>query len=219
MGLTSLLQHMPEFKMKRVTTYLNNPSKLEDEKERTLLLTALDEYNLNIVPSFRDLKSILEDVAITEVVFRPMCSLSSIKKGLMSYEMLWKGMTPTLLQDLIKSLTPTPEKILESVEYHYAETPELCMLERVKGYLESFIAFLSPEQMQDFQKFVTAQEYMLAEKIQVHFNSTIGESRRPIAMTCTNSLSVSRVYAFKVEFKKNMETFIFSETSQVFDAV
>lgn len=219
LALSSLQAHLPEHKWLEIAACLKEPTLLQDPVHKSKFLAAMDGYHLNMMPTKDTIQNTLEEVAITEFVLRPMILLTRIKTGMMTFDSLWNGITTPILEKFLLELVPSPSEVIELLKFEHTDEQDVRVIEEhVKGFLDSFISSLSSSQIRNFLIFCTSSEYT-PEYINVTFNSLEGECRRPTTLTCTNTITVSRMYFNEIDFRTNMAHFIFSETSQVFDIV
>lgn len=93
------------------------------------------------------------------------------------------------------------------------------MEERIITYFERWIAALTPHQLAKLLVFWTASNVHLPEQVlKVEFNSQEGLARRPTAVTCSDTLELSRMYFSEKDFADDM-AIIFRQEANIMDAL
>lgn len=65
---------------------------------------------------------------------------------------------------------------------------------RIFGYLTTMIDNMGVNDVRNFLRFTTGSSVCIAKSIEVCFNSTCGFTRRPFAITCSNTLTLPVSY-------------------------
>ncbi|XP_063954743.1 uncharacterized protein LOC135153898 [Lytechinus pictus] len=190
----------------------------EDDQLRCLgVLTRFDcrqrVTNLNA-------RDILTTLASAVTIYRPFHAVLQIGQGLTSYNNLWNGVGEQHIVRLFQQALPDATKVEDVILPVFSED-EACrvMEERVVIFLKTWMASLRPDQFRDFFIFWTASDAILPNQVlRVDFNSTDGLGRRPAATTCSDTLSLSRLYFSQEDFDQDMQV-IFSEHSKIMDAL
>ncbi|XP_014674228.1 PREDICTED: uncharacterized protein LOC106814425 [Priapulus caudatus] len=184
------------------------------------VLRALGPHCSSQAPSPNNLQSVLTSVAETAVLLKPFWMWFQLHTGMRCYPSLWMGLSGQVVEQMFDRLRPTPAKVLECISSAHSDDTDLQFAEyRVYGYLEQFISSLNAEKLERLLQFWTAADILLQVDLLVAYNSLQGTSIRPIANTCSQTLQLSRFYVSYQDFKHNMDCYIFTNETHIFDSV
>lgn len=157
------------------------------------LLGILSRFSCRQVPTTTNLRSCLQQVARFEFCCKPAVALSVMHSGIpRSHTQFWSSKTVVDVCTLYTSLTVSTSKVLEILDFEpYKNSAE----ERVGGYLIEMIGNMTNTQLQQFLRFTTGSNVLVASSLHLEFNRLSDLGRRPIAHTCDSMLELPVLYS------------------------
>lgn len=216
----SLLDVLPEC-MAATTSQLLDPatfSAVPDEKRMELMRVLEAMSDINSAETFaRELPSISHSL----LYWKHLALWLQLRSGLVvASPTLWEGLCEEAIVGYRATLAPSPSKVVAALQFMFADAiPALRVCEeRVKLYLEAFLWASTSTYLQKFLCFCTAVDVVLPpDVIKVEFDSTKGANRLPRAMTCSQTLTLSRCYVSQDEF--NSDLFAVIKCASAFDSI
>ena len=181
------------------------------------LMLLLSRFNIREVPSPKNLKETLINVAYYEFIAKPASALAIIHSGVPSqHKAFWKSLNISFLQSVYQAQCVSTIMVLKMFENAegYNETEE-----RMLNYLRQFIGSMSQEELHIFLRFVTGGAACSSNQVGVTFNSLAGVQRRPIAHTCSPSLELSTTYISYTEFVSEFKACLCNQYSWIMDSL
>ena len=190
-------------------------------------LSVLSFHGCLSSPKAEDRLSIVENVAASSLLCKPLFCYGRIFAGMNAYPLLWLGVTGEVVDELYSRLQPSAESVVEAIHYSFTDVEEEVTLrtlldirsaeERVKTYLERFVESRSKNELADLLFFWTGSDLNIVPQLHVCFNATEGLSQRPIASTCAAQLILSRMYVSYEEFETQFVQYLASDEAKHFD--
>jgi hypothetical protein len=161
------------------------------ERVQTDVIAILSRLGCREIPTPSNLANLIEQVARFEFCCKPMGVIAMVNSGIPSqHRDYWQRLGVNGIVDILTSLTVSPEKVRSLFHCDCASPAE----ERIFGYLITMIDNMGVNDIRNFLRFITGSSVCVAESIKVCFNATFGFTRRPIANTCSNTLSLPHSY-------------------------
>lgn len=119
---------------------------------KTKLLGVFSRFGCRELPTWDNIKDVVNEVARYEFLVKPMAAISKINSGVPSVHVpFWKKQSVEDMRRLYTALTATPAKVIEAF---VSEASNPCE-ERVMSYLEQFIGNMSKDVLRRFLRFTT----------------------------------------------------------------
>ena len=170
------------------------------------LIAVISRFDGRKVPTPRNLKEILCQLADFQFRVRPLAAAIAAYTGIPEFERhFWQSKTPADIHLLYFSLLATPSKVLEIIK-----EPE-CMNaaeERVFKYLTQMVGDMKSPQLAKLLRFISGSSVVIGTSITVTFNHTTGLARRPIAHTCDCVLELSTSYISFLDFEAEFRSIL-----------
>ena len=171
--------------------------------DQTKLISLLGRFGSRQLPTRKNLKQQIVQVARYEFLTKPSAALQAISSGIPPLQVrFWASLSVSDFHHVYVALGASPQRLLEILrEPDVMDTNQ----ERVLGYLRQFIGNMRATEVSRFVRFVTGSTVCPAGTIAVTFNSEGGAGRRPVAHTCSNSLELPSTYQTYGEFESEFQ--------------
>jgi len=175
--------------------------------ERDGLAAMLGTLRMLCQPNRDNICDVFLTTATAVLVDRPMPFVQLMSKGISDVykDVFWSLLTVPGISHLFETQLPTPNgvaSIIMSEADDMTNDQANCL-----HYLRQFVSLLDQEELDNFLCFVTGSSIM-PQKITVSFTTLTGESRRPIAHTCTNLLELPSTYINFQDLKREFSAIL-----------
>lgn len=182
-------------------------------------LRILSQYDCRVNVTADTVQGVVQQLAHLHTVYIPFSPLLQLARGLCAYPSFWSRVSQDTLTELYKSLLPNADKVLAALSVDHSDNIDCrFMEERVVTYLTTFLSSIANEDLQRVLIFWTASNTLCDEPLKVAFNSCQGLSRRPTAMTCSATLTLSRYYVSQDDFNTDVRAML-TDDARIFDTL
>ena len=218
--LESFLSYLTEEERTTINTAMDVEAPRFNDSLRMKLISFISNHDGRVIPTPETIKQTVVEIAKTELIVKTMYQVSSMKKGMDCYPLLWQGVGEDVVNKMMEVYQPTTDKILAILELQYSDDNDLRQLEkRVKGYMERFVSTVENDILLCLLRFWTAADTLCIRNLKIGFNSNEGLMRRPIANTCTTTLQLSRLYFSFEDFSAELKTVLSDKNAFTFDSI
>lgn len=181
------------------------------EEQMDILVTIFSLAGLYEVPSAALIKEQILTLARSALVDRTMQFVNLMKRGIPQshMEMFWSNMTVDEISYIFGSQMAIPAKVAVLLEppedLQMKPKQETCL-----HYLKQYVVDMDSEELEAFLLFATGSTVM-PRKMTVIFTCLVGECRRPIAHTCSNTIELPATYSSCQDLKREFRRILASE--------
>ena len=187
------------------------------EKEREILYQAingvkpfptedaveiLSDYGVTNIPNTSNMKTLLLQVAETELISKPFMCITKLREGMGSF---WKGVSGEEIHAVYSVCTPNHTNVLKNLEVMAEDQQE----DKVSRWLTRYIKSKEHKLLCRFLRFCTGSDVVLPDrKIKVQLEHMSSTSMRPKAQTCFNILTVPKNYRTLAHLTENIDFYL-----------
>ncbi|KAK3092045.1 hypothetical protein FSP39_024701 [Pinctada imbricata] len=170
-----------------------------EEIDRDDLMEILSNHECKVIVTRDNLGAVIDQIAHMEMVQEPAFIRECLFEVLITYEL------EIDVENEVQKITPTPKKLLASLECDEVESDSFKYLKRYIREIDT-----DTKAMRTMLRYLTASDVMLYDsdgnffKIKVKLVDLNGFSRRPVAHTCGRVLDLPRMYESYPVFKSEM---------------
>ncbi|KAK3103805.1 hypothetical protein FSP39_022027 [Pinctada imbricata] len=189
------LEYIPLSESKILSQALENM----EEIDRDDLMEILSNHECKVIVTRDNLGAVIDQIAHMEMVQEPAFIRECLFEVLITYEL------EIDVENEVQKITPTPKKLLASLECDEVESDSFKYLKRYIREIDT-----DTKAMRTMLRYLTASDVMLYDsdgnffKIKVKLVDLNGFSRRPVAHTCGRVLDLPRMYESYPVFKSEM---------------
>ena len=169
--------------------------------EREGLNEMLGTFGMLCHPNQGNIRDVMLSAATSLLIDRSMPFVQLMARGIPSVckEIFWSLLTLPAINHIFEAQLPTPAKVSSVI---VSEADDLTNDEaNCLRYLKQFVLMLDHDNLDSFLCFVTGSSIM-PQSIKVSFTRLTGESRHPIAHTCSNVLELPSTYINLTDLKR-----------------
>ena len=142
-------------------------------------------YGIQTLPSKENVKQIITQIAVSEIIELPAYSMQRIHEGMLSSKQtkeFWEKVTVADLRDIYFTQRPSPEKV--SSLFTCPQNVFTDEEETAFAFLQRYARECTQRQCEDLLKFCTGSNQIVVKNIQVFFAASEAREPLPRAHTC-----------------------------------
>ena len=167
--------------------------------DQTELLDIMDTRDCRNIPNASNYEHILTQMAHRDIIQAPMFVIDCWKP-------IVSGYGPTRTELLQLQTKTTAKNILKVLNFPSDMGDEEKV---VSVHLKKYIRELDTKGCKQFCRFCTGSDIMLTNAIHVQFMDMTDFERRPMAHTCTDSLTLARKYQNYPDFRSDFNAVLY----------
>ncbi|XP_070397922.1 uncharacterized protein [Nothobranchius furzeri] len=173
------------------------------EEDRDELLDLMDRLDVSVIPTQKNLKSILRKVAHKQLIQKPSYAMEKI--SLVACHFLKEAFqSPQHVLQMYEDKKPTTRKLLKLLTASPISEAE----KQSFRFLQQYIRGLDDAGLRKMFRFVTGSDVICVQKIEVLFTPVDGLARRPVAHTCGPVLEVPWTYTSYPELRNELDNIL-----------
>ncbi|KAK3735815.1 hypothetical protein QZH41_019913 [Actinostola sp. cb2023] len=167
------------------------------------VMDVLEDYGgIRQVPSPKNIRSLVLDIATSEFITKPFFCLLKIREGM---GIFWEKITSAEIKSMYDLSAPSPERVINSLVLIPLDAKE----QQVYRWLQRYLRSSSDEIIINFLRFCTATDVIVPGKsIAVDVELMAPEAVRPKSFTCFRKLILPRNYQSSFEMRNNLDRYL-----------
>ena len=162
----------------------------------------LSDYNAGTVPRPDNIRQVLLQVSVTELISKPFMCITKLREGMGSF---WDGVSAEEIHALYSCCTPTPSNVVSSLYFVTSNQQE----EKISKWLVRYLKSQDQKTLSRFLRFCTGSDLVYPGKsIKVEMVTMSDLAMRPKAQTCFSILTLSKNYRSYAHFYDNLDFYM-----------
>jgi hypothetical protein len=173
------------------------------------VLDILSEYNATTFPRANNIRNIILQLSVTELVSKPFMCITKLREGMGKF---WENVSSEEIHAVYSVCTPTPANVVNSLQFN----PEDAKESKVARWVVRYIKNKDQKILSRFLRFCTGSDLVLPDRgIKVQMENMSEASMRPKAQTCFRILTVAKNYRTFAHLSTNLDWYM--NNPQVWD--
>lgn len=196
--LSSFLRLLPSREKKCLSNALLGKEPFPVEE----VLEVLEDYNIREMPSSKNIRTILLQVAKNELVTKPYMHLLNIRKGMGSF---WDDVTKEEVNSLYNISQPTAQRIISCLQCSPKDSKETQTLRWLTRYLKASSDVI----LSNFLRFCSGTDVVVpGATIALKFNTLPPAAIRPMAKIYFRILYLPKHYDSFSQMRSNLDVYL-----------